>query len=141
MLSKLLGGTAEKIIGAVGSAVDALHTSTDEKNQFKLKMAEIVSKSLSEAEETARQELKSKEAIITAEAKGDSWLQRNWRPLTMIWFSVLVGAYWFGYTPVNLSADITMKLFDIIQLGLGGYVIGRSAEKIAPSIAEALTKR
>ena len=72
---------------------------------------------------------------VQAEATGDSWLQRNWRPLTMVWFSLLVGAYWFGYTPEKLSDAAVLSLFGLIKLGLGGYVIGRSAEKITKEIS------
>jgi len=72
---------------------------------------------------------------VQAEAAGESWLQRNWRPLTMVWFSFLVGAYWFGYTPENLSEEAVLSLFGLIKLGLGGYVIGRSAEKITKEIS------
>ena len=72
---------------------------------------------------------------VQAEAKGESWLQRNWRPLTMVWFSFLVGAYWFGYTPEKLSDAAVLSLFGLIKLGLGGYVIGRSAEKITKEIS------
>jgi len=32
-----------------------------------------------------------------------------------------------------------MKLFDIIQIGLGGYVVGRSVEKVAPNVATTIT--
>ena len=33
-----------------------------------------------------------------------------------------------------------LKLWSIVELGLGGYVIGRSVEKIVPAIAGALKK-
>jgi hypothetical protein len=31
-----------------------------------------------------------------------------------------------------------LKLCDIVEIGLGGYVIGRSAEKVLPGIVESL---
>jgi hypothetical protein len=77
------------------------------------------------------QELKSATDIIVAEAQGESWLQRNWRPLVMLWFGGLVGAHWLGFTPENLSQDTVNHLLDIVQVGIGGYVVGRSAEKVA----------
>ncbi|OBX35651.1 hypothetical protein A8U91_04725 [Halomonas elongata] len=67
---------------------------------------------------------------VTAEASGESWLQRNWRPLLMLWFAVLVGGYWFGLTPDKLSESTVLALFDIVQLGVTGYIVGRSAEKV-----------
>lgn len=80
-------------------------------------------------EEGELSRLQTQAGIITAEAMGESWLQRNWRPLTMVWFAVLVGMYWFGYTPDNLTDAALEDIFDLIKLGLTGYVVGRSAEK------------
>ncbi len=73
--------------------------------------------------------------VVKAEAEGESWLQRNWRPLVMIWFSILVGGYWFGWTPENLTEDAVLALFEIVQFGLSGYIVGRSAEKIAKTVS------
>jgi hypothetical protein len=74
--------------------------------------------------------------IIVAEAKGESWLQRNWRPLVMIWFAGLVGAYWMGYTAPNLPESAIIGLLDIVQIGIGGYIVGRSTEKVVRSLGE-----
>lgn len=78
--------------------------------------------------------------IISAEAASTSWLASSWRPLTMLVFTGLIVARWFGWAAPNLAPEEYIKLWDIVQLGLGGYVIGRSAEKIAPQIASALKK-
>lgn len=80
--------------------------------------------------------ISAQSSIITAEATGESWLQRNWRPLVMLWFAMLVGAYWFGWTPDNLSEPSIAALFDIVQFGLTGYIAGRSAEKVAKTVSE-----
>ena len=66
---------------------------------------------------------------MVAEAKGEGWLQRNWRPLTMVSFLILLFMYWFGIHPENLSDAVIMKLFDLLQIGIGGYIISRGAEK------------
>ena len=39
-------------------------------------------------------------------------------------------AYWLGYHPENLTQDTIDNLFDLVKVGLGGYVLGRSGEKI-----------
>ena len=72
---------------------------------------------------------KAAASVVVAEAKGEGWLQRNWRPLTMISFLVLLFMYWFGIHPENLSDQVIMKLFDLLQIGIGGYIISRGAEK------------
>jgi hypothetical protein len=78
--------------------------------------------------------------IIQTEAASSHWLAANWRPLTMITFVALVVARWFGWAAPNLTEAEYLKLWSIVEFGLGGYVVGRSVEKIAPTIAGALRK-
>ncbi len=80
-------------------------------------------------------------ANVQAEIRGESWLQRNWRPILMLVFGGLIVARWLGWAAPNLTESEYLKLWDIVQLGLGGYVIGRSVEKIAPDVAAALVKK
>jgi len=79
---------------------------------------------------SSNKELQGGIDIVLAEANGHSWLQRNWRPLTMLWLMGLVSMYWFGLTPDNLNEASIDNLFKLVQIGLGGYVVGRSGEKI-----------
>lgn len=76
--------------------------------------------------------IKAASSVIQAEATGESWLQRNWRPLTMVSFNVSIMGYWFGLTP-DLPAYAVESMFTLLQIGIGGYIVGRSAEKIAVS--------
>jgi hypothetical protein len=45
-------------------------------------------------------------------------------------------AYWFGLTPSDLPQDSVDEMFQLVKIGLGGYVVGRSGEKIATQVAE-----
>lgn len=76
--------------------------------------------------------------IVSDEAKSENWLASSWRPLVMLTFTALIVARWLGYSAPGISEPEVLKLWDIVQLGLGGYVIGRSAEKIVPQVAAAL---
>ena len=78
--------------------------------------------------------------IIKTEAASSHWLAANWRPLLMLTFGALIVARWMGYAAPNLAEAEYLALWDIVELGLGGYVIGRSVEKIAPAVAGALKK-
>lgn len=79
--------------------------------------------------------------IIKTEAASTSWLASSWRPITMLVFTGLIVARWFGWAAPNLSPGEYLKLWDIVQLGLGGYVVGRSVEKVIPSIANAIANK
>jgi hypothetical protein len=79
-------------------------------------------------------------AIVQAEAQSEHWLTACWRPILMLTFGGLIVARWMGFSAPNISDAEVLKLWDIVQLGLGGYVIGRSVEKVVPAIAGALKK-
>ena len=75
-------------------------------------------------------EIEAAASIIQAEAQGESWLQRNWRPLLMCLFGLIIANNYlvvplFG-TPM---ADIPPDMWELLKLGVGGYVVGRSVEK------------
>lgn len=78
--------------------------------------------------------------IIKTEAQSEHWLAAVWRPILMLTFGALIVARWFGWAAPNLSEAEYLKLWDIVQLGLGGYVIGRSAEKVIPTLAQVIKK-
>ncbi len=75
--------------------------------------------------------LESQRDIIISEAQSGSFITRNWRPLVMVNFAALITAHWLGYTPENLGEAEVIALLAIVKVGLGGYVVGRSGEKIA----------
>lgn len=78
--------------------------------------------------------------VVKAEAQGQSWLQRTWRPVTMLVFVALIVARWLGWSAPNIGEAEALKLWNIIEIGLGGYVIGRSAEKILPGVLQSMKK-
>ena len=74
--------------------------------------------------------------IVLAEAKSEFWLTANWRPLLMLiiigivaWNYLFVGiALTFGVDVMPL--DLPEQLWALLQIGVGGYVVGRSGEKM-----------
>lgn len=126
------------ILTTVGSRV-ASHFFPDPADQ--LKRSEAEQKFLSEILAQSQAMEQAAASIVQSEAASQHWLAANWRPLTMLIFVGLIVARWFGWAAPNLSDAEYLKLWDIVQLGLGGYVIGRSAEKILPSVADALKRK
>lgn len=116
-----------------GKLIDKFWPDPAQAAEAKIKLLDMV-QSGEIAEMTPRAE------IVKTEAASSHWLAANWRPLLMLTFGALIVARWFGWAAPNLSEAEYLKLWDIVELGLGGYVIGRSVEKIAPSIVGALKK-
>ena len=86
------------------------------------------------------QELQAASRIIEAEAKA-GWFASSWRPLLMyVLIFILVWNYVIGpVIKIFMGAVITFELpgdvWSLLQIGLGGYVLGRSAESVARTMA------
>jgi len=132
----LIGG----IFKPAADLVDNLHTSDEEKLLLRNKFAEIESYLKIKLTEFQLEFGKLQASVINAEAGGDSWLQRNWRPLTMVTFVTLVVAKWLGWVAPGITEAMELKLLDIIEIGLGGYIVGRSVEKVADKMKDFLKK-
>lgn len=132
MIAAILG-VLGPILGQV--AKNIFPDAADELKRIELQnQLQIAMLSNAEKIETAAAE------IVRTEAASEHWLVACWRPLLMITFGTLIVCRWFGWAAPNLSETEYLKLWDIVELGLGGYVIGRSAEKIAPGIISAFKK-
>ena len=76
-------------------------------------------------------------SIVKAEAAGESWLQRNWRPILMltivsiIFNNYVLAPYLSLFTDKVAILDLPGGLWALLNVGVGGYVAGRSGEKIA----------
>jgi len=79
-------------------------------------------------------------SIINTEAMGNR-LQRSWRPVLMYflmfliaWLAILAPA--LGTADASLAAlsAVPARLWDLLMIGVGGYIVGRSGEKIAEAI-------
>jgi len=110
------------IVGLIGSVIDKAIPD-------KAQAAELKANITLEAMKADSAELKSATDIIIAEAQG-GWLQRNWRPITALFFTGLVGAHWLGFTPENLSQETVNRLLDIVLAMISGYTVMRSGEKM-----------
>jgi len=118
------GGTVVKdLLGGL----DKLFTSKEEKIK-----AENVIKQILIQKELELQKMQTE--IILAEAKGN-WLQRSWMPILMLAFGFIVIYVKFLAPLFDLKIpELENEFWNLLQLGIGGYVIGRSAEKISQNI-------
>ena len=79
-------------------------------------------------------------SIVKTEAAGESWLQRNWRPILMltivsiIFNNYVLAPYLSLFTDKVTILDLPGGLWALLNVGVGGYVAGRSGEKIAKII-------
>lgn len=116
--------------------IDDIHTSDEERLAVKAELFALQTSMAGKLLDYEAKIIDAKSKVIMAEAQGASWIQRSWRPITMLTFLVLVVADTFGLTEFRLSSEA----WSLLQIGLGGYVVGRSAEKIVPKVTEVMRK-
>ena len=86
------------------------------------------------------QELQAAAKIVEAEAKA-GWFASSWRPLLMyVLIFILVWNYVIGpvikvFTGAVISFELPGDVWTLLNVGLGGYVVGRSAESVARTMA------
>jgi len=124
------------IFKPVADIVSEVVEDKDKANEIRYKMFELQMDAATKAIAYDKELLESKTSIIMAEANGQSWLQRSWGPITMFTFLVLVVCDSFGW----LASPLANEAWTLLQIGLSGYVIGRSAEKIVPKVTEVMKK-
>jgi len=90
--------------------------------------------------QSGTEELKASARIVEAEAKA-GWFASSWRPLLMyVLIFILIWNYILGpivkfFFHAAITIDLPGDVWTLLQIGLGGYVVGRSAESVARTMA------
>ena len=110
--------------------IDEVHTSQEEKLQHKERLLVTQAAVIDQVLQYEKDSFESRSKIIEAEARSEHWLTAVWRPITMLTFLALCVGDSLGL----LASPLRDEAWMLLQLGLGGYVVGRSAEKITKSV-------
>lgn len=85
-------------------------------------------------------ELEASASVIVAEAKSEHWVVAAWRPLLMLTFGAIIANNYILYPYLSLfwvdapELDVPDQMWSLLQIGIGGYIVGRSGEKIAMAV-------
>jgi hypothetical protein len=125
MLGKIFSGGAADLVKGVGSVIDNLHTSAEEKLAAENKIKELIANYEVEMEKNITSRWK-------ADMNSDSWLSKNVRPLVLI-FLVACTMLIIFIDAGKLNFNVKDSYVDLLQLVLitviGAYFGGRSFEK------------
>jgi holin (3TMs family) len=108
----------------IGKAV----TNKDEAAKIKSKISEM-------AQNNELSELYQASKLVQSEINSESWLQKSWRPILMLSIvGILINKYLFipylhAFSKIRIDVFIPEAFFDLLMIGVGGYVVGRSVEK------------
>jgi len=126
-MNKILSWFTGGVVKEVGNVIDKLFTSDEERLKAKNEVFKVL-----QEQQLELQKLQTE--IVLAEANGN-WLQRSWRPILMLAFGFIVIYVKFIAPLFSLPIPpLENEFWNLLQLGIGGYVVGRSAEKIADNI-------
>lgn len=126
-MKKILNFLTGNVLKEIGKVIDNIFTNDEERQLAKNQLVQII-----QQKELELQKMQTE--IIVAEANGN-WLQRSWRPILMLSFGFIVIYVKFIAPLFDLKIpELENEFWNLLQLGIGGYVIGRSAEKIADKI-------
>ncbi len=130
LLSKILGGGIGETAAGIGNLAKDLRTAItglDPEIQGKI---ELIIARLTELQAS----------VVIAEMKSGAWLAQNWRPITMLTFVAIIANNYILYPYLALFwndapvLEIPPDMWGLLKIGLGGYVVGRSVEKVAKVI-------
>ena len=125
VLTKIFSSGATELVEGVGSVIDNLHTSKEEKLAAEQKIQELIASYETQMEK----EISSR---WQADMACDSWLSKNVRPLVLIFLVVSTVLLIFIDAGI-INFVVEAKWTDLLQLVLitviGAYFGGRSLEK------------
>jgi hypothetical protein len=133
------------ILSPVKEIVDEFHHSGEEKQEAQMKIFTL-EQQLSEKLLDYDSQIKKYQAdILVAEIKGQAWLQQNWRPLVMLTFGAIIAnnyilVPWISVLAALFGSDFRAPVLEfpgefwqLLVVGVGGYIAGRSLEKTKKS--------
>lgn len=128
-MKKIIDWFGGSVVKDLMSGLDKLFTSKEEKI-----LAENAIKQILIQKQLELQKMQTE--IIVTEAKGN-WLQRSWRPILMLAFGFIVIYVKFFAPLFDLRIpELENEFWNLLQIGIGGYVVGRSGEKMVRSYSE-----
>ena len=127
-MNKILKWFSGNVIGEIGKVIDNLFTSEEERLKAKNEIFKVLKEQQLELQ-------KLQTNIILAEANGN-WLQRSWRPILMLAFGFIVIYVKFIAPLFDLPIpELENEFWNLLQIGIGGYVVCRSGEKMIKTYA------
>jgi len=133
---KVLGGPIAALVGKIGGVIDNVHTSEEEKLDAKARFQALATEAEAQVLAHAETLFQSQRDVLVAEIQGESWLQRAWRPITMLVFVFIIFnnyvlvPYFSAFGGTIPALEIPNGLWALLNVGIGGYIFSRGAEKI-----------
>ena len=130
----MIGRILEVITGPVADLISEFVEDPDERARLQARFQLALLQHESTLVSAARD-------VVVAEAQSESWIARNWRPITALTFTAILANNYilvpylraFGIEEA-VVLDMPPELFTLLTVMIGGYVVSRGMEKTNSSI-------
>lgn len=119
----------EAAIDSVGIVVDKLVVNDKDRLEAKTKLASVLLGSMNQLYDAQKE-------VLKVELQGNT-LQKIWRPILALSFGFIV-IYSYFLAPIFswTTPELDDKFWELLSLMIGGYTIGRTAEKMATKFTD-----
>ena len=137
-IASVLGNPIADIIKGAGDIIAKFVPDPQAKIDATMKLAQLQQSFNEKLVDADMEFAKAQADVITTESKSDSWLARNWRPILMLTFTFIIAWNFIISQIFSLKLlPIPDQMWELIKLGVGGYVFGRTGEKMIQSWSDA----
>lgn len=145
-ITSFFAGGFGEVLKGVNGILDHFVANPEEKLKAQLQLSQMANDLQMKAMEADSALAVQQASVVIAEAKSESWLARNWRPILMLTFTFIIAWNYIlipilsAFTSRIQPAVIVPDMWQLLKLGITGYIVGRSAEKTVPAAIEAFKK-
>ena len=152
---KAIAGSLTQVMGSLDGLITSKEERMSKDNELAAIRNELAGIQRDIYEKAADVELnliKAKSESINKELTGNK-LQRNWRPILMLVFGGIIVYQYFLVQALNAiltmftveyNGDLLIipefvlpnRFWTLLEIGIGGYIAGRSLEKIVPNVSQ-----
>lgn len=130
------------ILKPVTSLIDEVVTTDEERGQIKNQLYAMQTEVNAKILEYEAKIVEMQSSVLQAEISAKSWMQRNWRPTLMfviiaiLFNNFILYPYMALFTDKVVMLDFPEELWTLMTVGVGGYIAGRSGEKILTNMMQ-----
>lgn len=126
-----------------GTLIDRLFPDKEKAAEAALEMQKVLAQAQAQSDAASAAQVESASKVVVAEAQSSNWMAANWRPCLMFLFMALLANQYF-LVPLLAAIGLHIAIpalpdqaWNLLEIGVGGYVVGRSGEKMTKSYAQA----
>jgi hypothetical protein len=132
---RVLGGPISGLLDSVGSILDRVVTTDKDRLEAQRELVTLERQFQTRVMELDQDFASTQAEVVQQEMRSQSWMAKNWRPILMLTFTYIV-AHNFVIAPLfgMPMAEVPEQMWTLLQIGMGGYIFGRTVEKTAPTV-------